>query len=84
MICDASSRNAVLYQTLGCHLCEVAAEMIGPLAVARGWQVELKEISEDEALLSRYGIRIPVLLNLQSGAELDWPFGIDQIAELLC
>jgi hypothetical protein len=72
----------VLYHTQGCHLCEIALELVAPLAAERGWICELCEISTDDALLSRYGIRIPVLRDPASGCELDWPFTREAVIRL--
>lgn len=59
-----------LYATSACHLCEQAEALLQRL----GWSVETVEIADDEALLERYGTRIPVLRHVQTGRELDWPF----------
>lgn len=70
----------VLYTTSGCHLCERAEILIRE---ATGRPVRLREIADDEALLERYGVRIPVLRRLETGAELDWPFDAAAIRRLL-
>jgi hypothetical protein len=60
-----------LYATSGCHLCEQAADLIrGAVAVP----FRMVEIADDENLMERYGVRIPVLRRLDTGQELDWPF----------
>lgn len=63
-----------LFSTLGCHLCEEAAAVLG----AEGLQAEECEIADSDAWLQRYGLRIPVLQCVATGAELDWPF--DRVA----
>ena len=60
----------VLYTTSGCHLCEQAEARLRQAGLA----VSLVEIADDPALLERYGVRIPVLRRLDTGAERDWPF----------
>jgi hypothetical protein len=70
----------VLYTTSGCHLCERAETLIRETT---GRPVGLREIADDEALLERYGVRIPVLRRLETGAELDWPFDAAAIRRLL-
>jgi hypothetical protein len=60
----------LLYGTRSCHLCERAVAMLYEAGVT----AECIDIAEDEALLERYGMRIPVLRRVDSGAELDWPF----------
>ena len=71
-----------LLGTLGCHLCEDAEAVLMPF-VAAGVQVELIDIAESEAMVERYGLRIPVLIRCDSGAELGWPFDGGQVAAFL-
>lgn len=58
-----------LYTTLGCHLCEQLEAFLLALVVDEV-QLEKIEISEDDDLVERYGMRIPVLVDSQ-GRELD-------------
>jgi hypothetical protein len=60
----------LLYTTSGCHLCEQAEALLQ----SAGAPVETVEIADDEDLLERYGVRIPVLRHRETGGELDWPF----------
>jgi len=71
-----------LFGTLGCHLCEVAEAELMPF-VEHGLLVELVDISEREDWVEDYGLRIPVLRRLDTGAELDWPFEAEQIVTFL-
>ncbi|MBB6291226.1 glutaredoxin-like protein DUF836 [Pseudomonas sp. SJZ103] len=71
-----------LFGTLGCHLCEIAEAEIMPL-VERGLLVELVDITDPEDLTDAYGLRIPVLRRVDTGAELDWPFDADQVVAFL-
>lgn len=68
----------VLYGTSACHLCEEAEALVGRLGLA----LDVVDIAEDDALHERYGMRIPVLRRLDTGAELDWPFDAASIARL--
>ena len=64
-----------LYGTVGCHLCEQAQWLLWPLQQQQGWQVQLCDIADhddSDALIARYGLRLPVLRI--GTAELDWPF----------
>ena len=63
-----------LYTTLGCHLCEQALAIVHPLVVEKGIELKLVEISESEALVEKYGIRIPVIRLEEREEELGWPF----------
>ena len=73
----------VLMGTEACHLCEDAQALLmqfqGTLAV----DLLLEDIADSEAQVERYGVRIPVLLNEQTGAELDWPFDSLQLRQWL-
>ena len=71
-----------LFGTLGCHLCEIAEAEIMPL-VEHGLQVELVDITDPEDLTEVYGLRIPVLRRVDTGAELDWPFDTAQVVTFL-
>lgn len=72
-----------LFGTLGCHLCEVAEAMLMPFVVEERLLVELVDISESEAWVDDYALRIPVLRRLDTGAELEWPFETEQIVAFL-
>ncbi|MDG4555067.1 MAG: glutaredoxin family protein [Candidatus Competibacter sp.] len=69
----------VLYTTSGCHLCEQAEALVRRQTTGVG----TVEIVDDEELLERYGVRIPVLRRLDTGNELDWPFDADGVRRLL-
>ena len=71
-----------LFGTLGCHLGEFAEAEIMPL-VEHGLLVELVDIADSEALYEAYGLRIPVLRRVDTGAELEWPFDEAQVVNFL-
>ena len=72
-----------VYTTLGCHLCEQAQAIIHPLAAEKGIALQLIEISASEALVERYGIRIPVIRFEDREEELGWPFDADMVLNYL-
>lgn len=43
----------------------------------------LVEIADNNELLERYGVLIPVLRIDVSGHELNWPFALDEIQSLI-
>lgn len=47
-----------------------------------GVKVTVVDIASDEALVDRYGIRIPVLVNRATDQELGWPFQYQDLASL--
>ncbi len=71
-----------LYTTSACHLCELAEQLIESSPRRKQVTVEKVEISESDALIERYGIRIPVLRR-DDGEELSWPFAAEQLAAFL-
>ena len=51
--------------------------------VEHGLLVELVDITDPQDLTDVYGLRIPVLRRMDTGAELDWPFDTDQVVAFL-
>ncbi|KAF1718727.1 NrdH-redoxin [Pseudoxanthomonas yeongjuensis] len=70
----------ILYQRDDCHLCDLALEV---LATARVPEFESVFIDDDAALEERYGVRVPVLRDEATGAELDWPFDGERLQAFL-
>ncbi|WP_030070185.1 glutaredoxin family protein [Halomonas alkaliantarctica] len=70
-----------IYTTLGCHLC---AQLESLLVTMANQEVSLHriEISDDDALVKRYGVRIPVLMD-GNGEELDRGFDIERLSAWL-
>ena len=69
----------VLYATSGCHLCEQAAELIRSTVAV---PFRMVEIADDENLMERYSVRIPVLRRLDTDEELNWPFEAEAVRHL--
>ena len=73
-------KTLILYTTSGCHLCEEAEALLGPVLAyieqetGQSVSVREQEISESEALVEAYGLRIPVVQMEGSSQELGWPF----------
>ena len=72
-----------LMTTEGCHLCEHATPLLVAGLDPNVFEVDLVDIAFDDELMNRYATRIPVLVDSQSGAELDWPFDMQQLAEFV-
>lgn len=72
--------NLILYQRDDCHLCDLALEV---LACAGVPEFEPMFIDGDAALEAKFGVRVPVLREADSGAELAWPFDADAVREWL-
>ena len=76
--------DVILYSTPDCHLCEQAAELLAVCAPrCPGVRVDEVDIAADDALLERYGERIPVLRDPAGGRELGWPFDADAVLGFL-
>lgn len=69
-----------LYGTSGCHLCEVAEQLLAHCIDFQRFEVELIDIAESDEMIERFGVRIPVLEDACSGRTLDWPFDAAQVA----
>ena len=84
---EATLVEATLYGTSACHLCEVAeallAQVLAGFAETQRPQIELVDIADSDALIERYGTRIPVLRREADGVELAWPFDALQAQQLL-
>lgn len=76
-----TSTTLTLYTTLGCHLCEQAEALLEPW-LSQGVSWAKVDIAEDEQLMARYGVRIPVLATA-TGLELGWPFSAETLAQWL-
>ncbi len=71
------------YTTTQCHLCEFAEALLVSTPMPEPIPVDVVDIAQSEALVERYGTRIPVLRRNDTGAELDWPFTRDQLLTFL-
>jgi hypothetical protein len=69
-----------LYQRDDCRLCDLAIDL---LARARAPEFSSVFIDDDATLEARYGERVPVLREDESGRELNWPFDAKAVAEFL-
>jgi hypothetical protein len=67
----------ILFQRDDCHLCDLALEV---LAQARMPDFDSVFIDDDADLEARYGERVPVLRDQESGRELNWPFDASTVA----
>ena len=73
----------VLYTTSHCHLCEQALTLLINLKQQYAINWLTKEISDDDDLIEKYGIRIPVIQRVDNQSELNWPFSAEDIVMLI-
>ena len=69
-----------LYTGAGCHLCELARDILDEVVGAEAYEVV--SISDNEQLMASYGERIPVVKN-NAGKEKGWPFTAGQIRKIV-
>jgi Glutaredoxin-like domain (DUF836) len=75
-----SAMKYLLLGTSGCHLCELAEELIHEcLAGKPDIKVELIDIAEEIQWQADYATLIPVLLHQRSLQFLNWPFTKESI-----
>jgi hypothetical protein len=73
------------YTTSGCHLCEQALQVIAGVQVSSYPQLQLTQldIADDDLLIEKYGIRIPVIQIPATDYELGWPFDGEAVTRFL-
>lgn len=76
-------KTLYLYSTPGCHLCDLAWDILTPLVSYFPLRMEEVDIAESDELIEQYGIRIPVLKFADGEAELGWPFDTAQASSFL-
>ena len=69
----------LVYSKPDCPLCDYAAVEIQAAGLME--YIEGVNIESDSALMSRYGLRIPVIRNPETGTELAWPFTADELSK---
>lgn len=62
----------VLLSTSACSLCERALDLLLSMPELRGRALSVRDVAQDDVLMSAFGARVPVLCIGQ--ATLDWPF----------
>ncbi|WP_039913791.1 glutaredoxin family protein [Cellvibrio mixtus] len=76
-------KTVYLYSTAGCHLCDLAWDILAPLISNLPLRLEEVDIAESDELIERYGVRIPVLKFNDFEEELGWPFDTTQASIFL-
>lgn len=62
----------ILYGSEGCHLCELAEQIV--FGFVDKSDVELVDIVDSDELVTLYGTSIPVVERRADGSKLYWPF----------
>ena len=56
-----TKHTLTMYHRIGCHLCEQMAASLYALQEELNYSVELIDIDQDETLLKRYDVDVPVV-----------------------
>lgn len=76
---ENNKANFILYHTEGCHLCELAANILHEAKAHFCYQ----DICEQNALAEKYGMYIPVVKHIKTGNTLYWPFTLHHFIDFL-
>lgn len=57
----ATQQPIVIYSRRECHLCDVAKELVMPVASRRGIPVQTIDVDSDDELRAKYGLEVPVV-----------------------
>ncbi len=76
-----ASMELILYSTGACTLCEQALDLLLSMPELSGLALRVVDVATEDALLQRYGERIPVLRF--ASREIDSPFDRDAVIGLL-
>ena len=72
-----------LLETNGCRLCGKAGAIVRAVLKRQQYALRAVEILDHPLLERGYSTRIPVLRRTDTGAELDWPFGQEEVYRFL-
>lgn len=72
-----------LLETTGCRLCDEAEAIVRAVLKRRQYVLRAVEILDAPQLEQGYSTRVPVLRRTDTGAELDWPFGQEDVYRFL-
>tara|TARA_B100001094_G_scaffold2871_1_gene2579 strand:+ start:1095 stop:1349 length:255 start_codon:yes stop_codon:yes gene_type:complete len=73
--------TVIIFTTKGCHLCELAGEILENLRRTENFSLEVQDISETEMLVEKYGLLIPVIMDKATCKELRWPFDSNDVIQ---
>ena len=74
-------QQLILYSTANCTLCDEALDLLFQIPGLAGLQLDVIDVVNNDALLERYGERIPVLRIAER--ELAAPFTAAEVATFL-
>ena len=72
-------QDYILYSSKDCCLCDDAMELLARFGSEQAFSLRKVNIYEDKSLLIKYRVKIPVLKDVNTGEELNWPFDMDSL-----
>ena len=73
-------QRVLLLGTSGCHLCELAEQLINSsLTSNQSCLIDKIDIAEQEQWQAQFALLIPVLYHPESQKQLGWPFDLQQV-----
>lgn len=75
--------SVTLLGTSACHLCDEAEAMLVATLNPEFFEINKLDIADDDVLVERYGVRIPVLRRDADESELNWPFDVAALIQFL-
>ena len=73
-------QRVLLLGTSGCHLCELAEQLINSsLTSNQSCLIDKIDIAEQEQWQAQFALLIPVLYHPESQKQLGWPFDAQQV-----
>jgi hypothetical protein len=71
--------SLVLYSTAGCHLCELAEAQLHEAVQVFDLAWRNVDIANSAELMELFALRIPVLVEPDSGRDIGWPFDQEEL-----
>ncbi len=72
--------DLILYTRTQCPLCRQAEALLNEAGMASAYREQ--DVDLDLDLLRRYGDKVPVVMNEDTGETLKWPFTASQVRRL--
>lgn len=73
----------ILYHTDGCHLCELAANVLCEANARFVYQDICETDNDSQELVVLYGERIPVVKAIKTSNEIGWPFTLHNFIDFM-
>lgn len=75
--------NLYLFHTSGCHLCELAEQVLSTLPLSEHLRLVPTDIATSEQWMALYDVRIPVIKLDNASTDLGWPFSREEVVQYL-